>query len=135
MAAPGDITEIAGARPVVDLGDVVDEATLRRDYGDHLVEAASVDGRERPIVGGVLVKADLKSMFWYRPDLFEKWGGAQVPTTWDELFATADGIVAAGGTPFCVGFDDDNSFSGWPMSDWVESSLLSAEGPEVYADG
>jgi alpha-glucoside transport system substrate-binding protein len=54
-----------------------------------------------------------------------------VPTTFDELIALSDQIVADGGTPWCVGFESGGA-TGWPATDWMEDIMLRTAGPEVY---
>lgn len=60
----------------------------------------------------VPVKADLKSIVWYR-----------------EGDRPADSPAPA--ASWCVGMGDDGA-SGWPGSDWIEDLVLQREGPEVY---
>ena len=43
---------------------------------------------------GLMVKADIKSIIWYSPVVFDAYGYA-VPGTWDELGIRADGLRAA----------------------------------------
>ncbi|WP_217184687.1 extracellular solute-binding protein [Streptomyces sp. AC495_CC817] len=60
----------------------------------------------------VPVKADLKSIVWYREG--ERPADSPAPLT-----------------SWCIGMGDDGA-SGWPGSDWIEDLLLQREGPEVY---
>ena len=53
------------------------------------------------------------------------------PTTFDELIALSDQIVADGSTPWCVGFESEGA-TGWPATDWMEDIMLRTAGPEVY---
>jgi alpha-glucoside transport system substrate-binding protein len=78
-------------------------------------------------VYAVPVKANLKSLVWYRPDQIAK----PVPQTWDELMAYSQNIVNAGGTPWCMGMGDAAG-SGWPGTDMIEDAMLRQSGPEVY---
>lgn len=75
-------------------------------------------------------KADLKSLVWYSPGAFEE-KGYEVPETMEDLLTTADEMIAAGDTPFCVGIGSDAA-TGWPMTDWIEDFMLRLKGPEVY---
>lgn len=60
----------------------------------------------------VPVKADLKSIVWYRE--------GQRPAN-----------LPAPLTSWCIGMGDDGA-SGWPGSDWIEDLVLQREGPEIY---
>lgn len=43
---------------------------------------------------------------FYNGDIFEQVGITELPTTWDELMAVCDKLVAAGITPFAFGDKD-----------------------------
>jgi alpha-glucoside transport system substrate-binding protein len=60
----------------------------------------------------VPVKADLKSIVWYREG--ERPAGSPAPPA-----------------RWCIGMGDDGA-SGWPGSDWIEDLVLQREGPDVY---
>src|SRR5690606_2562735 len=70
------------------------------------------------------------SMVWYPKAAFDA-AGYQVPTTWDELIALSDQIVADGSTPWCIGFESEGA-TGWPATDWMEDIMLRTAGPDVY---
>jgi alpha-glucoside transport system substrate-binding protein len=72
----------------------------------------------------------MKSLVWYNPKVFDA-SGYQVPTTWDELLALQDQIVADGGTPWCVGIESQAA-TGWPFTDWVEDVMLRTTSLENY---
>jgi len=74
--------------------------------------------------------SNMKSFVWYSPKKFAEWGIA-VPTTWDEMFAAADTIAAAGVKPFCGGIESGGA-TGWPATDWLEQIVLRLYGGEVY---
>jgi alpha-glucoside transport system substrate-binding protein len=74
--------------------------------------------------------SNMKSFVWYSPKKFAEWGIA-VPTTWDEMFAAADAIAAAGVKPFCGGIESGGA-TGWPSTDWLEQIVLRTQGGEVY---
>jgi alpha-glucoside transport system substrate-binding protein len=73
---------------------------------------------------------NLKSLVWYVPDNFDD-AGYEIPTTWEELVALADQIVADGGTPFCIGIGSEAA-TGWPATDWVEDIMLRTQPLDVY---
>ena len=74
--------------------------------------------------------SNMKSFVWYSPSKFAEWG-ITVPTTWDEMFAAADTIAAAGVKPFCGGIESGGA-TGWPSTDWVEQIVLRQQGGDVY---
>jgi alpha-glucoside transport system substrate-binding protein len=84
-------------------------------------------------IWGIPTKADVKSMIWYPIKAFAD-KGYTVPTTWDELVALADKIVADGaGFPFCASAGGPGTATGWQLTDWVEEVLLKTEDPSVTA--
>ncbi len=96
------------------------------DYGPSWVDLASYDGH----LYGIFYKVAIKSLVWYNPKAFAE-KGYGVPTTWDELLALSNQIVADGGTPWCIGLES-GAASGWPGTDWIEDIMLRTAGPEVY---
>ena len=57
--------------------------------------------------------------------------GYTVPTTWDELFALSDQMVADGVKPWCGGIESGGA-TGWPATDWLEQIMLRMYGGDVY---
>ncbi len=123
---PGQLYELAAAGKLVPLDSFMDVEALRKTYGDSWVDLASYDGH----VYGIFYKVAVKSLVWYNPKAFAAKGYA-IPTTWDELIALSDQIVADGGTPWCIGLES-GAASGWPGTDWIEDLMLRTAGPEVY---
>ena len=79
------------------------------------------------------MKATNKATVWYNPQVFEQ-NNWQVPTTWDEMIALSDEIVAAGGTPanpWSMGMEAAQA-SGFPGTDWIAQIFLSKYGGEAY---
>ncbi|WP_211281814.1 ABC transporter substrate-binding protein [Sanguibacter antarcticus] len=74
--------------------------------------------------------ANMKSFVWYSPTMFAD-AGYEVPTTWDDMIALSDQIVADGSMPWCAGIGSGDA-TGWPATDWVEDVVLRSAGPEVY---
>jgi DNA-binding SARP family transcriptional activator/ABC-type glycerol-3-phosphate transport system substrate-binding protein len=132
---PGWIPVEADAGRLVDLGIYLPRDRLVEDYGAHLTSLATVgeDGGWPASSGRLLAlpaMMSLKSLIWYAPDRFAE-AGYSVPTTWDELLALSDRIVADGGTPWCLAVNSAEA-TGWPATDLVEDLLLQDAGPEVY---
>lgn len=106
---------------------------IRANYaaGSSWVDLGSFAGADgTSALYGFFYKADLKSLVWYSPEIFEE-AGYDVPTTMEELLALTDQIVADGGTPWCIGLGS-GAATGWPATDWVEDLLLRTQPPEVY---
>ena len=78
--------------------------------------------------------ANAKSFVWYSPSVFEE-AGYEIPTTWDEMLALSDQVVAdnPGGEikPWCAGIGSGDA-TGWTATDWMEDVMLRTAGPEVY---
>jgi alpha-glucoside transport system substrate-binding protein len=124
---PGTVVQQAQAGTIVSLEDLgIDLAALEEVYGEYLFSLVEVDGEHY----GIPTNVNLKSMVWYPKDDFDA-AGYQVPTTWDEMLALSDQIVADGGTPWCVGFESGGA-TGWPATDWMEDIMLRTAGVETY---
>ena len=76
------------------------------------------------------VGSTMKSIVWYSPRIFVEKGYA-IPTTWNEMWALSDQMVADGVTPWCGGLES-GSETGWPASDWLAQVMLRLFGSDVY---
>ena len=124
---PGTVQQQAQAGTIISLEDMgIDVAALEETFGAYLFSLVEVDGEHY----GIPTNVNLKSMVWYPKDDFDA-AGYTVPTTWDELLALSDQIVADGGTPWCVGFESGGA-TGWPATDWMEDIMLRTAGVETY---
>ncbi len=76
--------------------------------------------------------ANVKSFVWYSPKAFTE-AGYEVPTTWDEMIALSDQMIADNPDvkPWCAGIGSDAA-TGWPATDWLEDTVLRQHGPDVY---
>jgi len=79
-------------------------------------------------VYGAFFKADTKSLVWYSPPVFDAMG-YEVPTTWDEMMALTDQIVADGGVPWSCGIESAEA-TGWVSTDWIQDILLRTQGAD-----
>ncbi len=103
----------------------IDQLGVNADsYADFFVSQGTVDGKWL----GLPVKADVKTIIWYSPVVFEA-KGYTVPTTWDELDALVEQMVANGDVPWSMGFESGDA-TGWTGSDFVQDILLVQQGPE-----
>ncbi|MGD2178734.1 MAG: ABC transporter substrate-binding protein, partial [Anaerolineae bacterium] len=81
---------------------------------------------------GLMVKADIKSIIWYSPVVFDAYG-YEVPETWDELDALVEQMVADGNVPWSMGMESGDA-TGWTGSDFIQDILLVEQGPEYVMD-
>ena len=126
IAQPGTMRTYAEDGVLIDLATVLDIDQVKTDYSQGFIDASSFDGK----VYGLFYKQDLKSIVWYPVQAFADKGYA-IPTTWDELIALSDQIVAAGSNPWCTTIEHGDA-SGWVATDWIEDVLLRTAPPETY---
>ena len=108
-----------GARRLVLQSLGIDDATE---------DAAAGEGED---IYAVPFRLTVKSLVWYRPEVFEahEW---QIPETLDELEALVDAISAEGEmAPWCFSIQA-GSATGWAATDWVEDLVLRTAGADVY---
>ena len=125
---PGAVVDAAQRGYLVSLEDLgVDMDEYRASFSSYIVGLGEVDGAH---YGGAHA-FNLKSIVWYQPAEFEA-RGYSIPSTWDQMIALADQIVADGMTPFCFGMYS-NGASGWLATDWMEDIMLrTGEGTATY---
>jgi alpha-glucoside transport system substrate-binding protein len=127
LPQPGAVIEQAKSGNAVSLEDMgfnIDD--LNATFGEYFMSLGEYNGEHY----GIPTNINLKSMVWYAKDDFDK-AGYKVPTTWDEMLALSDQIVADGGTPWCVGFGSEGA-TGWPATDWIEDIMLRTAGLDTY---
>jgi alpha-glucoside transport system substrate-binding protein len=124
---PAAVLEQAKAGKAIALEDLgFNVSDLEKVFGDYILSLGEYNGKHY----GLPTNVNLKSLVWYAKDDFEA-AGYQVPTTWDEMIALSDQMVADGKTPWCVGFESGGA-TGWPATDWMEDIMLRTAGPDVY---
>ena len=123
---PEQVIEFAKTGQLVDLSTFIDMDVMRSDYSSTWLDLGSYKDK----LYGVFISADLKSLVWYSPKAFAA-AGYTVPTTWDEMIALSDKMVADGNTPWAVGLEC-GAASGWAGTDWIEDIMLRTVEPEVY---
>jgi alpha-glucoside transport system substrate-binding protein len=127
LPQPGAVVDQAKGGKAISLEDMgfnIDE--LNATFGEYFMSLGEYNGKHY----GIPTNINLKSMVWYPKDDFDK-AGYQVPTTWDEMLALSDQMVADGQTPWCVGFQSEGS-TGWPATDWIEDIMLRTAGLDTY---
>ncbi|TVQ19284.1 MAG: carbohydrate ABC transporter substrate-binding protein [Leptolyngbya sp. DLM2.Bin15] len=123
---PGLMAAFADAGQLIPVTDFMDDATLEAAYPQTWLDLGTFDDT----LYGMWYRVSVKSLVWYVPDAFEA-NNYDIPTTWDELMALSDQIVADGGTPWCLGLESGDA-TGWPGTDWIEDIMLRTAGPEAY---
>jgi len=123
---PGQMIEFAKAGKLVDLSSFMDMEVLGNDFSPTWLDLGSFKNK----LHGVFISANLKSLVWYNPKAFAAAGYTE-PTTWEEMIALSDKMVADGKTPWAIGFES-GAASGWAGTDWIEDIMLRTVEPEVY---
>jgi alpha-glucoside transport system substrate-binding protein len=127
IAQPGKMRVFAAEGKLIPLGDWFNKDQLAEDYIESFIDLGSYEDQ----LYGVFYKGDLKSIVWYPVEAFAS-NGYEVPTTWDELIALSDKIIADGnGNPWCTSIEHGDA-SGWVATDWVEDILLRTASTDVY---
>jgi alpha-glucoside transport system substrate-binding protein len=103
--------------------DALGLTSFADSYQPAWVELGSVDGTPYAIT----VKANSKSMIWYRPGDLDAAGG--VPATLDDFKALLTKKATGEHKPLVVTGKDT-----WTLGDWFENIYLRTAGPEKYAD-
>ncbi len=108
------------------LEPIPEAVAAQSDWSDPFVSLGLIDGVQQALP----LRADPKSLIWYRPTAFEA-RGYDVPTTWDGFIALTAQMLANGDTPLCVGIES-GAATGWVYTDWVEGLVLGLDGADVY---
>ena len=126
---PGLVADLADQGALSPLPDAVG-ANVELGW-DHAWSAA---GTVNGTFYAAPLMASVKSFVWYSPAAFDRAHYA-LPTTWDELVALTEEVVAdhpdGSVTPWCLGVADGDT-TGWPMTDWLEETILATGGTGAY---
>ncbi|MEM8621189.1 MAG: ABC transporter substrate-binding protein [Actinomycetota bacterium] len=129
---PGFVIELAEEEAIAPLGDDT-VAEIEANYPAALVELIDQDDE----VFGVPFRLTMKSLVWYRPEVFDN-NGWSTPETMAELADLVDDIDNTDDIdPWCIGLEA-GSATGWPATDWVEDLVVRNLGTTIYnrwADG
>ena len=126
---PGLLATFVAQGEVVDVSSFLPEASFA-NYNQSWWDMATMAGPDGPIIAGVWHRFNAKSQVWYPQEEFEA-AGYSIPTTWDEMVALSDQIVADGDKPWCVGIES-GAATGWPATDWMEEVMLRTTSLENY---
>jgi len=124
LPKPGQMVSLVEEGKLKDLTFM--KSQLEEDYGQAWLDMGTVKGT----IYGFYIAVSNKSMVWYSPAQFAA-RGYEVPTTWAELNALSDQIVADGETPWAIGLESGGA-TGWPGTDWIEDIMLRTAGAAVY---
>lgn len=100
---------------------------------DALLENFNSTPEELLIDGEVYIspyRNNVKSLVWYRPDVFDE-NGWEIPETLDELGDFADELAETDIAPWCFTMEA-GAGTGWAATDWVEDLVLRRAGPDAY---
>ncbi|MBC7264714.1 MAG: extracellular solute-binding protein [Chloroflexi bacterium] len=122
---PGEMVTYAKAGKLQEL-NFLDMTALKKDYAQAWLDVGSYQGK----LYAIAFKAANKGTVWYSPKNFAA-KGYSIPTTWDELLALSDKIVADGATPWSIA-TESGAATGWSLTDWIAQIVLTQSGPEVY---
>jgi alpha-glucoside transport system substrate-binding protein len=81
-------------------------------------------------IEAVIYRLNVKSLVWYRPEVFAA-NGYDIPASWDDLVELSRTMIADGYAPWCLGVSAFAA-SGWPATDWVEDIVLRLNGSTLY---
>ncbi len=123
---PGLIRQFAEDGDILELTDQT-AAEIENNYSP----AAAALGRTDDAAYGVPFRLVVKSLVWYRPDVFAE-NGWEPPQTLEEL----DDLVAeiqsdTDIAPWCFSMEAGTA-TGWAATDWVEDIVLRKAGPDTY---
>jgi alpha-glucoside transport system substrate-binding protein len=123
---PGLIRQLAADGSIVELGPEV-EAAVAANYPRSTAAFGRIDGDLR----AVPFRLNLKSLVWFRPEVFAEHGW-RPPQTLDELDTLAARIESESElAPWCFSMSA-GSATGWAATDWVEDIVVRTAGPETY---
>src|SRR5574341_1440503 len=100
----------------------------KANYASFFTDPGTVDGKWL----GLPVKADIKTIIWYSPAVFQATGYV-LPTTWAELDALVEQMVKNGDVPWSMGMESGDA-TGWTGSDFIQDILLVQQGPQYVLD-
>lgn len=121
LPKPNWLGELAGTGVLAPLAPEA-AAAMRANYTEAWQRLASHEG----VLYGVPLRANSKSLVWYRPAALAA-VHRSAPQTWDEWLALNRALAAGGTSPLAV-----PGGAAWPLTDWFENVLLRTAGPTTY---
>ena len=126
LAQPTAVVAYGKDKKLIDIAGILDAQTLKDEHPATIGPVTDGDS-----IWGIPYKADVKSTIWYPIKAFAA-KGYEVPTTWEELIALSDQIVADGSRPWCASAGGPGTATGWQLTDWVEEVVLKTQGLDYY---
>lgn len=123
---PGVIRDLVSANALVPLNAPTDPILSSELIESTLTENFVDLGTFDEMLYGLIVKANSKSTFWYKPASFEALA-VEIPTTWRELQAITQAYMDDGQIPFVIGGGD-----AWTLTDWFENIYIRLHGASLY---
>ena len=108
---------------VADLTEAFKSGPLAGLFDDATLEQYTIDGK----VSMVPYSADVTNVLWYNKKILAD-AGIQPPTTWEELLAACDALIARDIVPIASGNKDL-----WPAGNWLGHMASRVVGEDVYA--
>lgn len=127
---PGLLKDFVQQGFVLDVSTFMNADHLAANYIQSWLDMAQMPAPDGTITAGVWNRFNGKSLVWYNIAAFEA-AGYTIPTTWDELVALSDQIVADGSSPWCIGIES-GAATGWAATDWMEEFMLRTTSLENY---
>ena len=125
LPGPGQMAEFARHGSLKDLSATIDVSQYKADTVPTFIDLGTVDGK----LVGVFIKASLKGLIWYNPNVYT----LDPPATWDDLERSANIAGRDDVKTWCLSLGSAAT-TGWPGTDWIEDIVLRQSGPAVYDD-
>ena len=125
LPGPGQMAEFARHGSLKDLSSVIDVSHYKADTVPTFIDLGTVDGK----LVGVFIKATLKGLIWYNPNVYT----LAAPANWIELIRDANLARRGDAKTWCMSLGSDAT-TGWPGTDWIEDIVLRQSGPAAYDD-
>jgi glucose/mannose transport system substrate-binding protein len=127
---PPGVLQFNAGKPLQELVDQgllrdVDAVAASADWKDNLTPALLAALTYKGHIYGVPVYSNTPVFLWYNKEVFARLGLSE-PTTWDDVFAAAAKLKAAGVMPFSF------SKEGWTRQHLFQAVLSSAGGRDLY---
>ena len=128
---PGLLNTVVQTGKVIDLTNVINQDWLKKNYNQSWLDMSMMtDPNGKQIMAGIWARVNGKSLVWYPKAEFDK-AGYKVPTTWEEMMALTQQIADDGDAAWCVGIES-GAATGWPLTDWIEETMLRTTSLENY---
>jgi len=125
LPGPGQMAEFARHGSLKNLTTTIDVSQYKANTVPTFIDLGTVDGA----LVGVFIKATLKGLIWYNPNVYT----LDAPTTWPDLQRDANLARRDAAKTWCLSLGSDAT-TGWPATDWIEDIVLRQSGPDVYDD-